>query len=194
MYAKLNHTDYESCIIAIGSNQKLCNSSSSDVLSSAIRHIAETVGPILSLSRFFQTPAFPKGSGPDFVNAVLACDAEGTAEDILVKLHSIEHDLGRVRETRWGQRTIDIDLIAVGQNIVPNVAEFKKWQHLPFTQQTQIAPDQLILPHPRMQERAFVLGPLMDVCPSWIHPVINRSVAEMHEELDFEAKTEVVPL
>ena len=194
MYAKLDKMYCHDCIVAIGSNQRLTNSSSSDVLSTALSRIAVSVGSITLLSRFFQTPAFPKGSGPDFVNAALVVRAHSSAHEILEKLHAIEHELGRVRETRWGQRTIDIDLIAVEQNIVPDSETFKKWQLLPFSQQTKIAPDQLILPHPRMQDRAFVLGPMMDLCPYWVHPVIQKSVSQMYDVLDSQDKAEVMPL
>ena len=194
MYAKLDRMYYLSCIVAIGSNQRLNDSSSRDVLSAALSRIAVSVGPIRSLSRFFKTPAFPKGSGPDFVNAALVVRAQGSEDDILVKLHAIEHELGRVRETRWGQRTIDIDLIAVERNIVPNSETFKQWQLLPCSQQSKIAPDQLILPHPRMQDRAFVLGPMMDICPNWVHPVIQKSVSQMYDVLDGQDKAEVLPL
>ena len=169
-------------------------SSSSDVLNTALSRIAVSVGPIISLSRFFKTPAFPKGSGPDFVNAALVVRAQGSEDVVLEKLHAIEHELGRVRETRWGQRTIDIDLIAVEQNIVPNSETFKKWQLLQLSQQSKIAPDQLILPHPRMQDRAFVLGPMMDICPNWVHPVIQKSVSQMYDVLDGQDKAEVLPL
>lgn len=194
MYAKLDQMDHQSCIVAIGSNQRLINSSSSDVLCAALSRIAVSVGTITSLSRFFQTPAFPKGSGPDFVNATLVVRAQGSADVILEKLHAIEHALGRVRESRWGQRTIDIDLIAVGQNVLPNSETYKNWQLLPFSQQAKVAPDQLILPHPRMQDRAFVLGPMMDICPDWVHPVIQKSVAQMYDVLDRQDKAEVMPL
>ena len=193
-YAKLDKIDCHDCIVAIGSNQRLINSSSTDVLSTALSRIAVSVGSIISLSRFFQTPAFPKGSGPDFVNAALVVRAQGSADELLEKLHAIEHELGRVRETRWGQRTIDIDLIAVEQNIVPDSEIYKKWQLLQFSQQTKIAPDQLILPHPRMHDRAFVLGPMMDICPDWVHPVIQKSVSQMYDVLDSQDKTDVVPL
>ena len=194
MYAKPDRIDYLSCIIAIGSNQRLNASSSSDVLNTALSRIAVSVGPIISLSRFFKTPAFPKGSGPDFVNAALVVRAQGSEDVILEKLHAIEHELGRVRETRWGQRTIDIDLLAVEQNIVPNSETFKQWQLLHLSQQSKIAPDQLILPHPRMQDRAFVLGPMMDICPNWVHPVIQKSVSQMYDVLDGQDKAEVLPL
>ena len=194
MYAKLDQMDYQSCMVSIGSNQRLINSSSSDVLCAALSRIAVSVGPITSLSRFFQTPAFPKGAGPDFVNAALVVRARGPEDFILEKLHAIEHELGRVRESRWGQRTIDIDLIAVGQNVLPNSETYKKWQLLPFSQQAKVAPDQLILPHPRMQDRAFVLGPMMDICPDWVHPIIQKSVSQMYDVLDRQDKAEVMPL
>jgi len=194
MNAQRDQIYFHSCIVAIGSNQSLKSSNASDLLGAAISRISASVGPITSLSRFFKTPAFPKGSGPDFVNAALVVRAQGSGDEILAKVHSIEQKLGRIRDTRWAQRTIDIDLIAIGQNVVPNREIFKNWQLLPFSQQMKIAPDQLILPHPRMQDRAFVLGPMMDICPAWFHPIIHQSVSQMYDALDTEDKAELIPL
>ncbi len=194
MYSKLNQMDCQSCIVAIGSNQRLNNSSLSDLLIDGVSRIAKEVGTIKAVSRFFETPAFPAGSGPNFVNAVLCVDAARPADEILTQLHVIEHELGRVRKKRWGQRTIDIDLIAVDNEIAPNPETYKKWQLLPIAQQTEIAPDRLILPHPRMQDRAFVLGPLMDIWPDWIHPVIHQSARQMFADLDVSDQSALSPL
>jgi 2-amino-4-hydroxy-6-hydroxymethyldihydropteridine diphosphokinase len=85
-------------------------------------------------------------------------------------------------------------LIAVDNEIVPNPETYKKWQLLPIAQQTEIAPDRLILPHPRMQDRAFVLGPLMDIWPDWFHPVIQRSARQMFANLDVSDQSALSPL
>jgi 2-amino-4-hydroxy-6-hydroxymethyldihydropteridine diphosphokinase len=60
---------------------------------------------------------------------------------------------------------------------------YSKWRDKPLAQQMEQAPQELILPHPRMQDRAFVLGPLMDIAPDWRHPVSGRTVREMFASL-----------
>ena len=109
-------------------------------------------------------------------------------------LHHVESRLGRVRDARWGARTLDIDLIAMGDRIVPDAKTFRHWYDLPPEQQASKAPDQLILPHPRMQDRAFVQIPLADVAPDWRHPVLGLTVAEMVQNLPKTAREEVEAL
>lgn len=88
--------------------------------------------------------------------------------------------MGRQRDgSRWGARGIDIDLLAMGDQVAPNAAVQDEWRGLAPDRQQATAPDRLILPHPRMQDRAFVLVPLADVAPQWRHPRTGASVAEM---------------
>ena len=116
------------------------------------------------------------------------------AKELLANLHSIERSFGRKRLTRWGQRTLDLDLLGFGDEVIPNRAEFLRWHDLPGDSQAKEAPDQLILPHPRMQDRGFVLVPLAEVAPDWIHPVLGQSVAQMLAALDPAEIRDVRPL
>ena len=84
--------------------------------------------------------------------------------------------------------------IAAGEAVLPDAETYRAWLDLPLDEQTQRAPDRLILPHPRMQDRGFVLVPLAEVAPEWRHPVLGKTVAEMVEALPQEARDEVVPL
>jgi 2-amino-4-hydroxy-6-hydroxymethyldihydropteridine diphosphokinase len=149
---------------------------------------------IRAQSRLFSTPAFPPGSGPDYVNAALAVATDLDPEALLGRLHAIEEAFGRRRALRWGPRSLDLDLIAVDDAILPDRATFDAWAALPLAEQMTRAPDRLILPHPRLHERAFVLVPLLDVAPDWRHPVIGRSVREMCAALPAELREEARPL
>jgi len=78
--------------------------------------------------------------------------------------------------------------------VLPDPAGFRHWLDLPPEAQSREAPDRLILPHPRMQDRAFVLVPLADVAPDWRHPVLGRTVTQMRDALPAGLLAEVVPL
>ena len=152
------------------------------------------LGTSARMSRLYQTPAFPPGAGPDFVNGAVAILTQRSAEEILGILHDIEAEAGRTRTLRWGQRVLDLDLIALGGSVRPDKATFDRWRALPLDRQMQEAPRTLILPHPRMQDRSFVLQPLMDVAPDWVHPVLELSVAQMLAARPAEERASVVPL
>lgn len=112
-------------------------------------------------------------------------------ERILAILHQVEADLGRIRQKRWGARTVDLDLLAAGDSVRPDRATFQFWREMPLDKQMQSAPDRLILPHPRLHERAFVLIPLLDIAPDWRHPVLDVTVRQMVDALPDAEKAEV---
>lgn len=142
-------------------------------------------------SPWYRTPAFPAGSGPDFVNGALALESPLEPHIFLENLHAIETRFGRERADRWGARTVDLDLIACDDAIFPNHETWAHWYNLPLARQLGETPDELILPHPRLQNRAFVLVPLNDIAPDWRHPVLDKNIAEMHAELTETDRAEV---
>lgn len=130
-------------------------------------------------SALYETPAFPQGSGPDYVNAALTLDCRLSSDIVLDYLHRLEARAGRSRGERWSGRTLDIDMLGYGDLVLPGAGEQTRWREMPLEAQARTAPDRLILPHPRLQDRAFVLVPLAEVAPTWTHPVTGRTTAQM---------------
>lgn len=183
-------------LVAFGANLDFGKMSPKVTILSAVAELAGLGMPLFKLSNLYQTPCFPAGAGPDYVNAaaVVTLRHNQSAADVLASLHKIETKFGRQRLQRWGMRTLDIDLLAIGESILPNLATYQHWQSLPPEDQRRTAPDQLILPHPRLADRAFVLVPLNDVAPDWRHPVSGHTVAQMLAALPAADRAEVIPL
>ena len=183
----------DSCV-ALGGNLPFGEMNPSMTLVSAVERLANRGVMIRAVSRFFATPCFPAGAGPDFVNAVILIESKFPAEGLLNQLHAVENDFRRERRDRWGARTVDLDLLFMGQNVAPDVESHQVWRELPLEMQQKNAPEQLILPHPRMQDRAFVLVPMMDLCPDWRHPILEATVREMVADLPEADRAAVRPL
>lgn len=149
---------------------------------------------VTSRSRLYRTPAFPADSGPDFVNAVVSFRSDQPPDEIVAALHGIEADFGRRRRKRWAARVLDLDLLAFGDHVLPDPETYAEWREMPLDEQLQRAPEELILPHPRIQDRAFVLVPLAEIAPDWKHPVSGQTAREMRDALAPEDIAAVTPL
>ncbi len=182
------------CLIAFGSNEFSVQGDARSTVEWAVKKLAQRAGATSDCSRLYATPAFPAGSGPDYVNAVIAINTQMQPGALLAGLHRIEAAAGRERQVRWGQRTLDIDLIAYGDTVAPDLARYNFWRNLPLEAQTKRAPQELILPHPRMQDRAFVLVPLCDVAPDWVHPVLGQTAQALCNALPAADRAAVVPI
>lgn len=133
--------------------------------------IEQDIGPITSRSTTIASPPLPIPDRPDmtqpeFLNGVIEVESGLAPQAILSTLLSIEESLGRVRKEdtiRWGPRTIDLDIIAIDQ----------------LTLRTKT----LTIPHPEMEKRDFVLIPLAEIAPTWIHPVLHKNCEELLKEL-----------
>lgn len=181
--------------VALGSNVASDRGPPPALIAQALDALADSGLPVLRRSRIYATPAHPAGSGPDFANAVAEIAAGGRPPgEVLALLHRIEAGFGRAREERWGPRTLDLDLIAAGAAVLPDRATWAEWHDLPAADQARRAPDRLILPHPRLQDRLFVLVPLAGIAPGWRHPVTGQGVAEMIAAFPAAERAAIRPL
>lgn len=181
-------------VIALGANQPSPAGRPDQTILAAVAALSEKNISIQCVSRIFSTPAFPAGSGPDYANAAISGTTIATAQELLNILHKTEADFCRFRNDRWQARTLDIDLIAFEDAIRPNTQVLRQWMDMPLEDQVRLTPEELILPHPRLQDRAFVLVPMAEVAPSWRHPLTGKSVTEMLAALDPALKAEVRPI
>jgi len=124
--------------------------------------ITQSIGLIHKESMLYATEAWGNQNQDDFLNKAIAISSHFDVEEILNKIHIIENKLGRIRHEKWGPRTIDIDIIFCGQQII-------KKPHLK-------------IPHPELSNRNFVLVPLMDLDPSFKHPILNKTIKEIYDE------------
>lgn len=115
---------------------------------------------ILARSPWYQTAPVPISDQPWFMNAVLQVSTSLAPADLLGLMHDVEAAMGRVRTIPNAARAVDLDLLAY-EGIV------------------RAGPDAPVLPHPRLQDRAFVLFPLRDIAPQWRHPVTGETPDEM---------------
>ncbi len=119
---------------------------------------------VLQVSSFYLNPPLGPQEQPWYVNAVAQVRTRLTPEELLRSLHRLETALGRVRGERWGPRVIDLDLLLYDGEVIN-------------------APE-LVLPHPEMHRRAFVLAPLAEIAPEAWHPGLNKSAIQLLAELD----------
>lgn len=181
-------------MIALGSNLVSKYGQPKQVLEYALSEVDRADSRVKRCSAWWRTPAFPLGSGPEYINAVALLEITISPPKLLSRLHAIEASLGRTRGARWEARIVDLDLLAVGDQIAPDVATLKDWMDLTPEETMRRAPDDLVLPHPRLHERSFVLAPMADVAPDWRHPLLGKTVMEMLQALPEEALTLITRL
>lgn len=137
---------------------------------------------VLAVASFRETePVGGPAHQPKYMNGAVGIQTELSALDLLHHLLEIEQQLGRDRshEARFGPRTIDLDLLLYGQDII---------QFPPSPPAANLHEGELVVPHPRMHLREFVLEPLAEIAPEVVHPVLAKSIGQLLLELRAEEK------
>jgi 2-amino-4-hydroxy-6-hydroxymethyldihydropteridine diphosphokinase len=143
------------------------------IISNAIRDISDYVGSIITRSHIYESSPWRVEGQESYLNQIIEIKTLLSAEEILTSVLKIENDLGRVRIEKWGERLIDIDIIFFNNDIIET--------------------SELCIPHKHMHERNFVLIPLNEIAPDFIHPKYNKTVSELlHYSNDTERVNEYI--
>jgi len=118
---------------------------------------------VAASSLLYRTPPLGPPGQVDYYNAVMAVESGLAPLDFLDALQAIEDEHGRIRAEHWGARTLDLDIIAIDNNIIDT--------------------DRLSVPHPHMHTRQFVLRPLCDIAPNWQHPRLGKTASALLDAL-----------
>lgn len=136
----------------------------SSQLKLAIDLIQQHIGEIIAKSKVYETAPWGKPDQPLFLNQAIQIESLYSPKELLDKVQFIEYTLGRSRVEKWGERSIDIDIIYFG-NVVINEPV-------------------LVIPHPHLAERKFALIPLTEINPEFVHPILQKSNAELLKECE----------
>jgi 2-amino-4-hydroxy-6-hydroxymethyldihydropteridine diphosphokinase len=149
----------EAVVVALGSNLAGGFESCEALLEAALARFPRAGLPVIARSRWWRSAAWPDPTGPEYRNGIAIVEANGPPHAVLEALFAVEVAFRRERIAKNTPRTLDLDLIAHGREVIE-------------------APG-LTLPHPRAAERLFVMGPLAEIAPAWRHPVLGKTAAEL---------------
>lgn len=142
------------------------------MLQAAEELIAKEIGVIKRKSAYYETAAWGKTDQADFINYALLVQTELSAAETLTAIHKIEAACGRERLEKWTARVLDIDIVFYENEIINNKT--------------------LTIPHPHMQERNFVLIPMMDIAEDFVHPVLGLRMDELYDQSEDELEVVLV--
>ena len=158
----------------IGSNLPLRDGGREANIFKAINYLKELKLKIIKISSFYESPSYPNNSDPKFINLCVKLESNLKASELLNEIKKIEKKLGRIRIKKNEPRTCDIDIIDFNGEIIKN--------------------DKLVVPHPRLHLRNFVIYPLKEIEPNWSHPIFNKNIDSFFHELEKNSHNEITRL
>lgn len=169
-------------VIALGANRPSPAGPPLQTLRAALDALEAPGLRVSAVAPWVTSPAWPAGSGPDYVNGAARLETTLAPMALLERLLSVEAAMGRERGERWGPRVCDLDLLCHGQTVLPERPDWSRLAAMSPDESARCQPD-LVLPHPRLAGRAFALIPLAAVAPGWRHPVLAMTASRMAERL-----------
>ena|ERR1700690_2754205 len=121
---------------------------------------------VVAESKVYETPPWGYEDQPAFLNMAVRCETALEPESLLKRIQQLEVELGREQSFRWGPRLIDIDIL--------------------FYDDLFLESESLTIPHPRLHERGFVLVPLVEIAPDFVHPVSKKKIKELLASVDID--------
>ena len=141
-----------------------------DTLLAAVDVLAQKGLEVEAVAPWYESEPVPATSEqPWYVNGVLAVETDLSPSSLMAVLLDVEAQFGRDRTKKWAPRIIDLDILSYGSTILPSKV---RWA-------AGVKGKELVIPHPYMHERRFVLAPLADIAPTWRHPVLGKTAEEL---------------
>ena len=131
-----------------------------DNLKLAVDFIHSEIGKIARTSHVYETQPWGKTNQDSFLNMVVMANTIYQPREILEKITDFEREQGRTRTEKWGPRNVDIDIVFYGKRVIRDKG--------------------LEIPHPEIENRAFVLVPMLEIAPDFVHPVLQRQIDEIY--------------
>jgi 2-amino-4-hydroxy-6-hydroxymethyldihydropteridine diphosphokinase len=166
-------------LIGLGSNMTGPWGNPRDCVGRALAALDEQPLKLLKASTLIETTPFGKQDQASYINAVARIETRLRALDLLQVLRCIERSAGRERRERWGERTLDLDILDYNGVVLEDGVE-------------QSTDAELVLPHPAIAEREFVLAPIAEIAPRWKHPVTGLTAKAMLAALDTDKGGKVI--
>lgn len=158
-------------LVGLGGNYPGSWGTPAETITRAVRELGTAGVTVNAVSRFYETAAVGRAGQPAYVNAVASIDTAMPPEALLRRLKQIERTAGRRGGSPWGPRTLDMDILDYKGRV-------KHWRGgRPCFARPGARP--LVLPHPWIEKRPFVLRPLLDVAPDWRHPVSKMTAQQL---------------
>jgi 2-amino-4-hydroxy-6-hydroxymethyldihydropteridine diphosphokinase len=149
----------EAIVLALGGNLAGDYPSLEALLEAALSAFLRAGLRVVRRSNWWRSAAWPDPGAPAYLNGVAIVETNLAPRDLLTELLALEAAFGRSRTQANAPRTLDLDLIAYGRRVIGEPG--------------------LTVPHPRAHERLFVMGPLAEIAPDWVHPALGRTAADL---------------